>query len=130
MGSINKVIIIGRLTKDPIIRTFENGGKIALFDVAINEKYYDKNTNEKKEKTQFHKVRINKPSLMNFVENYLKKGHLVYVEGKLETKSYKDRFENNAYITEIILQSFDHNLQLLNVAKNDKIQKDTKYIEK
>jgi single-strand DNA-binding protein len=129
MGSINKVIIIGRLTKDPIIRTFDNGGKIALFDVAINEKYYDKKTNEKKEKAQFCKVRINKPSLINFVENYLKKGNLTYVEGRLETKSYKDKFDKTSYITEIVLQSFDHNLQILNGGKSER-QKDTKYIEK
>ena len=130
MASINKVIIIGRVTKDPIIRTFDNGGKIALFDVAINEKYFDKKTNEKKEKTQFHKVKINKPTLINFVENYLKKGHLVYIEGKIETKSYKDKFEKDSYITEIVLKSYDHNLQLLSVGKNDKTQNNDSYISK
>jgi single-strand DNA-binding protein len=93
-GSVNKVILIGNLGKDPEVRALENGAKLARFSIATSESYTDKNTNEKKEITEWHNIVVWR-GLADVAENYLKKGMKVYVEGKLRTRSWQDDHKNH-----------------------------------
>jgi single-strand DNA-binding protein len=88
MSGVNKVILVGRLGKDPEIRTFDNGGKIASFSMATSEKYKDKNTGQQVENTEWHNVIVNK-SLADIVEKWVKKGDQIFIEGKLKTRSWE-----------------------------------------
>lgn len=100
-GSVNKVILIGNLGKDPEVRALENGAKLARFSIATSESYIDKNTNEKKEITEWHNVVVWR-GLADVAENYLKKGMKVYIEGKLRTRSWQDEAGNAKSSTEIV----------------------------
>jgi single-strand DNA-binding protein len=100
-GSVNKVILIGNLGKDPEVRALENGAKLARFSIATSESYTDKNTNEKKEITEWHNIVVWR-GLADVAENYLKKGMKVYVEGKLRTRSWQDDAGNAKSSTEIV----------------------------
>ena len=112
-GSVNKVILIGNLGRDPEIRTFQNGGKVANLRIATSDQWKDRNTGERREKTEWHSVAIMSEGLVNVVERYLKKGSNVYVEGQLETRKWQDQSGQDRYTTEIVLRGFNSTLQML-----------------
>ena len=102
-GSVNKVILVGNLGKDPEIKSFQNGGKIANFSIATSESWKDRATGEKKERTEWHNISVNSEGLVGVVERFLKKGSKVYIEGQLRTRKWQDRDNNDRYTTEVIL---------------------------
>jgi len=113
MGSVNKVIIVGNLGKDPECRTFQNGGKVCNLTIATSEKWKTKDTGEQREKTEWHRVAIFQEGLVRVAEQYLKKGSSVYIEGKLQTRKWQDQSGNDRYSTEISVQGFDGKLVML-----------------
>ena len=112
-GSVNKVILIGNLGRDPEVRTFANGGKVVNLRLATSENWKDKNTGEKKERTEWHSVAIFNEPLGRIAEQYLKKGNTVYIEGQLETRKWQDQNGNDRYSTEVVVRPFSGNLTLL-----------------
>ena len=112
-GSINKVILLGRLGADPEIRVSQDGKKIARFSLATSESWKDKSTNEKKEKTEWHKIVIFSSGLAEISEKYLKKGSLIYIEGQVSTRKYTDQSGVEKYITEIVLQGYNCQLTMV-----------------
>ncbi|MGJ8611603.1 MAG: single-stranded DNA-binding protein [Octadecabacter sp.] len=106
-GSLNKVMIIGNLGRDPEVRSFQNGGKVCNLRIATSETWKDKNTGERREKTEWHSVAIFQEGLVRIAEQYLKKGSTVYIEGKLQTRKWQDQSGQDKYSTEIVLQGFD-----------------------
>ena len=112
-GSINKVILLGRLGADPEIRVSQDGKKIARFSLATSESWKDKSTNEKKEKTEWHKIVIFSSGLAEISEKYLKKGSLIYIEGQISTRKYTDQSGIEKYITEIVLQGYNCQLTMV-----------------
>lgn len=112
-GSVNKVILIGNLGKDPEIRTTQDGKEIGNLTIATSESWKDKNTGERKEKTEWHRVVIFNPGLMTVVKQYLKKGSKVYIEGALQTRKWQDQSGQEKYTTEIVLQAFNSTLTML-----------------
>ena len=112
-GSVNKVILIGNLGQDPEIRSFQNGGKIANQRIATSETWKDRNTGERKERTEWHTVAIYSEPLVRVAEQYLKKGSKVYVEGQLETRKWQDQQGNDRYSTEVALRPFRSELTML-----------------
>ncbi len=112
-GSLNKVTLIGNLGNDPEIRTMNNGGKVATLSIATSESWKDKNTGERREKTEWHRVVIFGDGLVRVVENYLKKGSKVYIEGSLQTRKWQDRDGNDKYTTEVVVQGFGGSLIML-----------------
>ena len=113
MASVNKVIIVGNLGRDPESRSFSNGGKVVNLRIATSETWKDKSSGERKEKTEWHSVAIFSEGLANVAERYLRKGSKVYIEGKLQTRKWQDASGADKYSTEIVLQGFDGNLTLL-----------------
>ena len=113
MSSLNKVMIIGNLGADPEIRTFGNGGKVCNLRLATSETWKDKNTGERREKTEWHTVAIFSEGLVRVCEQYLKKGAKVYVEGALQTRKWQDQSGNDRYSTEVVLQGFNGTLTML-----------------
>src|SRR5262249_49183682 len=109
-GSVNKTILVGNLGKDPEIRSFQNGGRAASFSVATSESWKDKDTGERKERTEWHRVFILNDGLVGVTEKYLKKGAKVYVEGRLETRKWTDRDGIERYSTEIVLRPYSGEL--------------------
>ncbi|RJL08108.1 single-stranded DNA-binding protein [Paracoccus siganidrum] len=112
-GSVNKVILIGNLGRDPEIRTFQNGGKVANLRIATSEQWKDRNTGERREKTEWHSVAVMSEGLVNVIERFLKKGSKVYVEGQLETRKWQDQSGQDRYTTEVVLRGFNGTLQML-----------------
>ena len=112
-GSVNKAIIVGHLGKDPEVSKNRAGDPIATFQVATSETWRDKNSGERKEKTEWHKVVIYNTNLAKIAEQYLRKGAKVYIEGQIQTRKWQDRDGNDRYTTEIVLQQFRGELQLL-----------------
>ncbi len=112
-GSVNKVIIVGNLGKDPEIRRTQDGRPIANLSVATSESWKDKNTGERKEKTEWHRVVIFNEGLCRIAEQYLKKGAKVYLEGQLQTRKWQDKDGVEKYSTEIVLQGFNSSLTML-----------------
>ena len=112
-GGINKVIIVGNLGKDPEVRTFANGGKVCNFSVATSESWKDKQTGERKEKTEWHNISIYNEGLAGVAEKYLRKGSKVYLEGKLQTRKWQDQSGNDRYSTDVVLQGFDAKMEML-----------------
>lgn len=112
-GSVNKVIIVGNLGKDVEIRNTQDGRPIANLTVATSETWTDKNSGEKKEKTEWHRVVIFNEGLCRIAEQYLKKGSKVYLEGALQTRKWQDQSGNDRYSTEIVLQGFNSTLTML-----------------
>lgn len=113
-GSVNKVILIGNLGKDPEIRTMQSGDKVASFSVATSESWKDKATGERKEKTEWHRVSIFNQGLVTIVERYLKKGSKVYLEGQLETRKWTDQQSGQEkYSTEVVLRPYRGELTML-----------------
>ena len=116
-GSVNKVILVGNLGKDPESRTFQNGGKVVSFSVATSENWKDRNTGERKEKTEWHNVSIFSEGLARVAEQYLKKGSKVYLEGQLETRKWQDQSGNDRYSTDVVLRNFNSSMVLLDKAE-------------
>jgi single-strand DNA-binding protein len=112
-GSVNKVILVGNLGKDPEIRRTQDGRPIANLSIATSESWRDKNTGERKEKTEWHRVVIFSEGLAKIAEQYLKKGSKVYIEGQLQTRKYTDKDGNEKYSTEVVLQGFNSTLTML-----------------
>ncbi|MBC6443367.1 MAG: single-stranded DNA-binding protein [Rhodobacteraceae bacterium] len=112
-GSLNKVMIIGNLGRDPEVRTFQNGGKVCTLRVATSERWRDRNTGEKRERTEWHSVSIFSDSLVRLCEQYLRKGSKVYVEGRLQTRKWQDKSGNDRYSTEVVLQGYNGTLTML-----------------
>jgi single-strand DNA-binding protein len=112
-GSVNKVILIGNLGRDPESRSFQNGGKVVNLRIATTESWKDRATGERKEKTEWHSVAIFNENLANVAERYLRKGSKVYIEGKLQTRKWQDQSGAERYSTEVVIQGFDGNITLL-----------------
>ena len=112
-GSVNKVILIGNLGRDPEVRTFGNGGKVCNLRIATSENWKDKNTGERREKTEWHSVAIFNDGLVRIAEQYLKKGSKVYIEGALQTRKYQAQDGTDRYSTEVVLQGFGGTLTML-----------------
>lgn len=116
MSSLNKVCLMGHLGKDPEVKSFQNGGRIANFSLATSEKWKDKNTGERKEKTEWHQVTIANDGLVGVVEKYLRKGSKVYLEGRLQTRKWQDQNGNDRYTTEVVLSGPQGVLKMLDGA--------------
>jgi single-strand DNA-binding protein len=112
-GSVNKVILVGNLGKDPEIRTLNSGDRVANLRIATSETWRDKNSGERKEKTEWHQVVIFNDNLVKVAENYLKKGSTIYIEGALQTRKWADAQGVEKYSTEIVLQKFRGELTML-----------------
>jgi len=112
-GSLNKVLLIGRLGNDPEIKQMQNGKSVARLSVATSESWKDKNTGEKKEKTEWHRVVIFNEGLVGVVQKYLKRGAQVYIEGQLNTNKYTDSNGQEKYSTQIVLQGYSSSLTML-----------------
>ena len=112
-GSVNKVILIGNLGRDPEVRSFQNGGKVCNLRIATSETWKDRNTGERREKTEWHSVAIFQEGLVRIAEQYLKKGSKVYIEGQLQTRKWQDQSGQDKYSTEIVLQGFGGTLTML-----------------
>jgi single-strand DNA-binding protein len=115
-GSVNKVILVGNLGRDPESRSFQNGGKVVNLRIATSDSWKDKNTGERKEKTEWHSVAIFNEGLANVAERYLRKGSKVYIEGALQTRKWQDAQGQDKYSTEIVLQGFNSVLTMLDGA--------------
>ena len=113
-GSLNKVLLIGRLGADPEIKQMVNGKSVARLSLATSQSWKDKNTGEKKEKTEWHRIVVFNEGLVNVVQQYLKKGAQVYIEGQLSTRKWKDeKSGQDKYSTEIIIQGYNSSLTML-----------------
>ncbi len=116
-GSVNKVIIVGNLGADPEVKSFQNGGRVCNLRIATSEDWKDKNTGEKKERTEWHQVVLSTDGLVGVAERYLRKGAKVYIEGQLQTRKWQDQSGNDRYTTEIRVGGFDGKLVMLDGAK-------------
>ncbi|MEM9268506.1 MAG: single-stranded DNA-binding protein [Pseudomonadota bacterium] len=112
-GSVNKVILIGNLGRDPEVRSFQNGGKVCNLRIATSERWKDRNTGEQREKTEWHTVAIFNEGLVRVAEQYLRKGSTVYIEGQLETRKWLDQSGQDRYSTEVVLRNYTGNLTML-----------------
>ncbi|MEH7827636.1 single-stranded DNA-binding protein [Gemmobacter denitrificans] len=112
-GSVNKVIIVGNLARDPEVRSFQSGGKVVNLRVATSESWRDRNSGERKERTEWHSVAIFSEPLAKIAEQYLRKGSKVYIEGQLETRKWQDQSGQDRYTTEIVLRPYRGELTLL-----------------
>ena len=112
-GSVNKVILVGNLGRDPEVRSMQNGDKVVNLSVATSETWKDKSSGERKEKTEWHRVVIFNPNLADVAERYVRKGAKVYVEGALQTRKWQDQSGQEKYSTEVVLQRFRGELTML-----------------
>ena len=112
-GSVNKVILIGNLGRDPEVRSFQNGNKVCNLRIATSETWKDRTSGERKERTEWHSVSIFTEGLVRIAEQYLKKGSKVYIEGQLQTRKWQDQSGADKYSTEIVLQGFGGTLTML-----------------
>lgn len=117
MSSVNKCLIIGNLGQDPEVRTFQDGGKVCNLSVATSERWTDKSSGEKRERTEWHRVTIRGDGLVRVAEQYLRKGSKVYIEGKLQTRKWQDQSGNDRYSTEIVVAGIGGQLVMLDGAK-------------
>ena len=113
VGSVNKVILLGNLGRDPEIRSMQSGSKMAAFSIATSKRWKDRSTQEQKEKTSWHNIVVFGDGLVDIVEKYVKKGSKIYVEGELQTRKWQDQEGKDRYTTEVILQGYNCNLTLL-----------------
>ena len=116
-GSVNKVIIVGNLGADPEVKSFQNGGKICNLRIATSEDWKDKQTGEKKERTEWHSVTLQSEGLVGVAERFLRKGSKVYIEGQLRTRKWQDQSGNDRYTTDISVAGFDGKLVMLDGPK-------------
>jgi single-strand DNA-binding protein len=112
-GSVNKVILVGNLGRDPESRSFQNGGKVVELRIATSETWKDKSSGERKEKTEWHTVKIFNEGLANTAERFLRKGSKVYIEGALQTRKWQDNAGADRYSTEVVLQGFNGSMVML-----------------
>lgn len=112
-GSVNKVILVGNLGQDPEVRNFPNGGKVCNISIATSENWKDRNTGEKRERTEWHRVAIFSEPLVRVAEQYLRKGSKVYIEGQLETRKWQDQSGQDRYTTEVALRPYRSELTML-----------------
>ena len=112
-GSVNKVILIGNLGRDPEVRSFQNGGKVCNLRIATSETWKDRNTGERRERTEWHSVAIFQEGLVRIAEQYLKKGSKVYIEGQLQTRKWQDQSGQDRYSTEVVLRPYRSELTML-----------------
>ncbi len=119
MASVNKVILVGNLGQDPEIRRTQDGRPIANFSVATSDSWKDKNTGERREKTEWHRVVCFSEGLCKVIENYVKKGSKVYIEGSLQTRKWQDQNGQDKYSTEVVMQGFDAKLVMLDSRNSD-----------
>tara|TARA_B100000953_G_scaffold295540_1_gene286863 strand:+ start:606 stop:1055 length:450 start_codon:yes stop_codon:yes gene_type:complete len=127
-GSLNKVLLIGRLGADPEIKQMVNGKSVARFSLATSQNWKDKNTGEKKEKTEWHRIVVFNEGLVNVIQQYLKKGAQIYVEGQLSTRKWKDeQTGQDKYSTEVVIQGYNSSLTMLGGGNQNNIpSQDTK----
>lgn len=118
-GSVNKVILIGNVGKDPEIRSTQDGKEIASLSLATSESWKDKNSGERKEKTEWHRISIFNEGLVKVVKNYVKKGSKLYIEGQLQTRKWTDKDGVEKYSTEVVLQNYGGTLTMLDGKKDD-----------
>lgn len=116
-GSVNKVILIGNVGKDPEVRAMQNGGKVVNLSLATSETWRDKNTQERQEKTEWHRIVVFNDKLGEVVEKYVQKGTKLYVEGSLQTRKWTDNAGVEKYSTEIVLQKFRGEINILSAGK-------------
>lgn len=112
-GSVNKVILVGNLGQDPEIRSFDNGGEVVNMSIATSENWKDKQSGERRERTEWHRVAIFNPGLVTVAKNYLEKGSKVYIEGQLETRKWQDQNGQDRYSTEVVLRPYRSELTML-----------------
>ena len=125
VGSVNKVILLGNLGRDPEIRSLQSGNKMATFSLATSKRWKDKTTQEQKDKTSWHNVVIFGDGLVSIVEQYVKKGSKVYLEGELITRKWQDSSGNDRYSTEVVLQGYNCNLTLLDSKGSNNYQQES-----
>ena len=118
-GSVNKVILIGNLGPDPEVRTFQNGGKVCNLRIATSETWRDKQSGERRERTEWHSVAIFSEPLIRVAEQYLHKGSKIYVEGQLETRKWQDQSGQDRYSTEVVLRPYRSELTMLDRRDSD-----------
>ena len=118
-GSVNKVILLGNLGQDPDIRTMQNGKKVCTFSLATSDSWKDKETGEKKEKTEWHRVVVFNEGLIGVVESYIKKGTKLYVEGSLQTRKWTDDKGVEKYTTEIVIQGYGGRIDIVSAKSNN-----------
>jgi single-strand DNA-binding protein len=126
-GSVNKVILIGNLGRDPEVRSMPSGDRMVTFSVATSETWRDRNSGERREKTEWHNVVIFNDNLAKVAENYLRKGSKVYLEGSLQTRKYTDKDGNERSSTEVVIQKFRGELTLLDSRGGDRAMDDGGY---
>ncbi len=112
-GSVNKVILVGNLGRDPEVKSMQNGGELVNLSIATSEQWRDRNSNEKKVKTEWHRVVIFNENLVRVAKDFLQKGKKVYIEGQLQTRKWQDQTGNDRYSTEVVLGKFRGELQIL-----------------
>lgn len=126
-GSVNKVIIIGNLGQDPEVRNFPSGGKVCNFSVATSENWKDRNTGERRERTEWHRISITSEPLVRIAEQYLRKGAKVYLEGQLETRKWQDQSGQDRYTTEVVLRPYGSTMTMLD-GRNDGAAQDSSFM--
>lgn len=119
MSSVNKVILIGNLGRDPESRSFQTGGKIVTFRIATSERWKDRTSGEQKERTEWHSIAVTNEALANIAERFLRKGSKVYVEGQLRTRKWQNQSGADQYTTEIVVGGFNGSLLLLDKREGD-----------
>ncbi len=112
-GDYNRVTLVGRLGKDPEVRSFQNGGRVCNFSMATSESWKDKNSGEKRERTQWHNITVHNDGLIGVIERFVKKGSKILVEGTLENRKWQDQGGNDRWITEVVLRNFGGTILLL-----------------
>ena len=118
-GSVNKVILLGNLGQDPDVRTMQSGKKIATMSLATSDSWKDKDTGEKKEKTEWHRIVVFNEGLVGVVENYIKKGTKLYIEGALQTRKWTDDSGTEKYTTEVVIQGFGGRIDIVSAKGNN-----------
>ena len=112
-GSVNKVILVGNVGQDPEVRQFQNGGQVCNFSLATSESWKDKNTGERRDKTEWHRIAVFNEGLIRVIQSYVKKGSKLYIEGQLETRKWQDQNGVDKYTTEVVLRGFGSTLTML-----------------
>ena len=121
-GSLNKVMLIGRLGQDPEVRSTQDGRSLCTFSIATSESWNDKNTGEKKEKTEWHRIVVFNEGLVNIIQQYVKKGSNVFIEGQLQTRKWEDKDGIEKYTTEVVLQGFNSTFKMLDGRNTNSIE--------
>ncbi len=118
-GSVNKVILLGNIGQDPDVRTMQSGKKVATMSIATSDSWKDKDTGEKKEKTEWHRIVVFNEGLVGVVENYIKKGTKLYIEGALQTRKWTDDSGTEKYTTEIVIQGYGGRIDIVSAKGNN-----------